>query len=306
MARLSEVKQAIQQVKPHKIGIKFPKRTPWTPIIPKSGPEIPDAILNLSIAKTAAEPSKPIAAAQPKTQPPTQISGSAPLLRGGRPKWVDTPVTGIRNVIAKRLTESKQTVPHQYTSVKVDLAQATDMRKQLSGTGVKISMNDLILKATSVALQKVPQLNAVWNGEESTQLQGVDMCMAVATPQGLFAPCIRGVDKLGLSGLNQTVKDIAGRARDGKLKPEELSGGGFTVSNLGMFGITEFTAVINPPQAGILAVGGIEKSFAGEGSKSEMTLTLSADGRSVGPDEAFEFCSKLKEILENPQILLML
>ena len=120
--------------------------------------------MNLSIAKTAAEPSKPIAAAQLKSKPPTQTSGSAPLLRGGRPKWVDTPVTGIRNVIAKRLTESKQTVPHQYTSVKVDLAQATDMRKQLSGNGVKISMNDLILKATSVALQKVPQLNAVWNG----------------------------------------------------------------------------------------------------------------------------------------------
>ena len=121
--------------------------------------------MNLSIASKAAEPSNTVASKAVAPPKPVTANQPVPLLRGGRPRWVDTPLTGIRNVIAKRLTESKQTVPHQYTSVKVDLDRATQMRKELKAGGVKISMNDLVLKATSVALQKVPQLNAVWNGQ---------------------------------------------------------------------------------------------------------------------------------------------
>jgi len=299
MTRLSVARGAIQKVRPHVIGIKFPKRTPWTPTIPKSGPKIPDDILNLS---TAAKASQPPAPKRPKVAQTT----APPVDRSGRPKFEDIPVTGIRNVIAKRLLESKNTIPHQYTSVKVNVANAVDLRKQLKAQGTNISMNDLVLKATAVALQKVPQLNAVWKGDESRLLEGVDMCMAVATDQGLFAPCLRGVDKLGLGSLNAAVKDIATRARAGKLKLDELSGGGFTVSNLGMFGVSEFTAVINPPQAGILAVGGLEESFMGKEKITQMTLTLSADGRAVGADEAFKFVQNLKDVLENPRIMLML
>lgn len=302
MTRLSEVRSAIQKVKPHVIGIKFPKRQPWTPKIPATGPVIPDDILNLSVAAKSVEP--PVKA--PSAVKPKSPVSDAPLLRNGKPKYVDVPVTTIRSVIAKRLSESKETIPHQYTSIKVNVKNAIGLRKTLKKQGINVSMNDLVLKATAVALTKVPQLNSVWNGQESQKLDKVDMCMAVATDQGLFAPCLKNVDKLGLGKLNEAVKDIAGRARSGKLKPDELSGGGFTVSNLGMFGITEFTAVINPPQAGILAVGGVEESMAENGNMAEMTLTLSADGRAVGVDEAFQFVEKIKEILENPRIMLML
>jgi len=301
MTRLSNVCGAIQQVKPHKIGIKFPKRQPWTPLIPKAGPKIPEDILSLSVAEASAAPiSLPV-----KERTPV-VPSNVPLSRSGKPKYVDIPVTGIRNVIAGRLSQSKQTIPHQYTSVRVNVENAVKLRKMLKERGTNVSMNDLVIKATAVALKKVPQLNAIWDGSESKQLEGVDMCMAVATHQGLFAPCLKGVDKLGLAGLNTAIKDIAGRAREGKLKPDEISGGGFTVSNLGMFGITEFTAVINPPQAGILAVGGMEESYSENGKLTQMTLTLSADGRSVGIDEAFKFVENVKEILENPRIMLML
>lgn len=303
MTRLSDVRCAIQKVKPHVIGIKFPRRQPWTPKIPSTGPVIPSDILNLSLAAKSIDPI-PVKAAAVKA--PVKPASTAPLTRSGKPKYVDIPVTTIRSVIAKRLSESKQTVPHQYTSVKVNVKNAIGLRKSLKDQGVNVSMNDLVLKATSVALKKVPQLNAVWTGEESQQLDKVDMCMAVATDQGLYAPCLKNIDKLGLTKLNEAVKDIAGRARSGKLKPDELSGGGFTVSNLGMFGVTEFTAVINPPQAGILAVGGVEESMTESGNLAEMTLTLSADGRAVGVDEAFLFVEKIKEILENPRIMLML
>jgi len=298
MPKLSHVNNAIQQVKPHVIGIKFPKRTPWTPIIPKSGPVIPESILSLANAPPAAAPTASNSA--PKSIP-------APVfdVRGRKPRYTDIPVTNIRNVIAKRLSESKQTVPHQYSSAKINVGAANELRKMLGKTGFKVSMNDMIIKAVSIAMKKVPELNAVWTGDEARQLEQVDMCIAVATEQGLFAPCLKKIDQFGLSGINTYVKDIASRAREGKLKPDELSGGGFSVSNLGMFGITEFTAVINPPQAGILAVGGVETSFTQNGPLNEMTVTLSADGRSVDLDAAFRFVEEVKAILESPQTMML-
>lgn len=296
MPQLSRANHAIQQVKPHVIGIKFPRRTPWTPKIPTSGPVIPEHIQVLSKTPSAERASKPI-----PTFPTVQLDA-----RGRKPRFVDIPVTNIRNVIAKRLSESKQTVPHQYSSVKINVGAANDLRKHLGKTGFKVSMNDMVIKAVSLAMKKVPELNAVWTGNESKQLEQVDICIAVATDQGLFAPCLKKIDQFGLSGINAYVKDIAGRARDGKLKPNELSGGGFSVSNLGMFGVTEFTAVINPPQAGILAVGGVESSFNADGPLTEMTVTLSADGRSVDLDAAFRFVSEVKLILESPKTMMLL
>ena len=148
--------------------------------------------------------------------------------RGRKPRYVDIPVTNIRKVIAKRLTESKQTVPHQYSSVKINVAAANQLRKSLAEAGFKVSMNDMVIKAVGLAMRKVPQLNAIWTGDDVKKLDDVDMCIAVATEQGLFAPCLKKIDTYGLSGINNYVKDIAGRAREGKLKPDELSGGGFT------------------------------------------------------------------------------
>jgi len=299
MPKLSHINNAVQQVKPHVIGIKFPKRTPWTPQIPKSGPVIPESILALANAPKSVPP-PPAAAKAP-------VTAAAPVLdaRGRKPRFTDIPVTNIRNVIAKRLSESKQTVPHQYSSAKINVGAANELRKMLAKTGFKVSMNDMIIKAVSIAMKKVPELNAVWTGEEAKQLEQVDMCIAVATEQGLFAPCLKKIDQFGLNGINSYVKDIASRAREGKLKPDELSGGGFSVSNLGMFGITEFTAVINPPQAGILAVGGVETSFSPNGPLNEMTVTLSADGRSVDLDAAFRFVEEIKAILESPQTMML-
>lgn len=228
-------------------------------------------------------------------------------MRDGRPKFTDIPVTQIRNVIAKRLSESKQTVPHQYTSVKVNLDNATGMRVTLKERGHNVSMNDIVLKATAMALKSVPELNSRWNGNDAEPQEKVDICVAVATDQGLFAPCIQNVNQIGLTTLNDAVKDVAVRARSGKLKLEELTGGGFTVSNLGMFGVSEFTAVINTPQAGILAVGGIEKNFTEDGvTTNNMTMTLSSDGRAIHGDSAFRFVEKLKEYMENPRIMLLL
>lgn len=301
--RLSEAKSAIQKVKPHKIGIQFPKRAAWTPTIPASGPKIPDEILRLAIVKS---PSAAAQAPKAQAQAEARIPEGVPRMRDGRPKYQDAPVTNIRNVIAKRLTESKQTIPHQYTSVKVAIDNAISLRKTLKESGASVSMNDIVLKGVSLALKQVPELNAVWSNGDVQRLEDVDMCIAVATDSGLFAPKLSKVDKLGLTGVNQHVKDVANRAKSGKLTPNELAGGGFSVSNLGMFGITEFTAVINPPQAGILAVGGIEKELTLDGYVNTMTLTLSSDGRSVDANDAFVFCEKLKAILENPRIMLML
>ena len=203
----------------------------------------------------------------PKSVPPppatakAPVSAAAPVLdaRGRKPRFTDIPVTNIRNVIAKRLSESKQTVPHQYSSAKINVGAANELRnviqdgltillqrssdnveslglcdisvslvrKMLAKTGFKVSMNDMIIKAVSIAMKKVPELNAVWTGEEAKQLEQVDMCIAVATEQGLFAPCLKKIDQFGLNGINSYVKDIASRAREGKLKPDELSGGGF-------------------------------------------------------------------------------
>lgn len=302
MPRLSSAAAQIQTVKPHNRRINFPKRTPWVPNIPKTGPVIPEHILALTTkASVASVKTEPVVVTE-KITTEAMVTRDA---RGRKPRYVDIPVTNIRKVIASRLTESKQTVPHQYSSVKIDVAAANHLKGQLAQNGFKVSMNDMIIKAVSIAMTKVPELNAIWTGEASKQLDDVDLCIAVATDQGLFAPCLKKVNNFGLSGVNNYVKDIAARARQGKLKPDELAGGGFTISNLGMFGVTEFTAVINPPQAGILAVGGVEVSFGEDGPKSEMTVTLSADGRSVDMDDAFRFVQQVKIILESPQLMML-
>eukprot|EP00814_Leptocylindrus_danicus_P010455 CAMPEP_0116025300 /NCGR_PEP_ID=MMETSP0321-20121206/12950_1 /TAXON_ID=163516 /ORGANISM="Leptocylindrus danicus var. danicus, Strain B650" /LENGTH=437 /DNA_ID=CAMNT_0003497435 /DNA_START=107 /DNA_END=1420 /DNA_ORIENTATION=- len=230
----------------------------------------------------------------------------------------DVPNNNMRKVIAKRLTESKRDVPHFYTSVEIELDEVLALRKKLvNDHEVKVSVNDLIIKSSALALRDISAVNATYNDKKSEIVPSddVDISVAVATPTGLITPIVTGADKRGLSSISSCVKDLATRARDGKLKPEEYQGGTFTISNLGMFGIDEFSAVINPPQAAILAVGGgspriiptpyVEGAEEQEPPKVKtiMTARLSADRRVVDEATAAVFMKAFQEYLSKPHLL---
>jgi pyruvate dehydrogenase E2 component (dihydrolipoamide acetyltransferase) len=238
-------------------------------------------------------------------------------------------------VIAKRLTESKLTVPHVYSSIECDITELLSLRSKFKkDAGVNVSVNDLVIKASALALRDVPECNGFWNPktEQSEFNPTIDISVAVATPNGLITPIVPQVDTLGLSSISSKVKDLAGRARDGKLKPNEYQGGTFTISNLGslpsalislpylsslsyplgMFGISSFTAVINPPQACILAVGsGIQRVVPNEKDANEikltttMTVQLSSDRRVVDEATAGQFLQAFRAYLSNPTLLLL-
>jgi pyruvate dehydrogenase E2 component (dihydrolipoamide acetyltransferase) len=211
-----------------------------------------------------------------------------------------------RKVIAKRLTESKQTVPHFYLTVDCKIDRLLDLRKQLNETieGAKISVNDFVMKAVAIALRQVPAANASWAESGILMYKNVDVCMAVATPQGLITPILKNADTKSIQQLSIEAKALAGKARDNKLKPEEFMGGSFTVSNLGMFGIKEFSAIINPPQACILAVGaGEQRPVVVDGGltiATVMSCTLSVDHRVVDGAVGAEFLSAFKKLVEEP------
>jgi pyruvate dehydrogenase E2 component (dihydrolipoamide acetyltransferase) len=211
-----------------------------------------------------------------------------------------------RKVIAKRLTESKQTVPHFYLTVDCKIDRLLDLRKQLNETieGAKISVNDFVMKAVAIALRQVPAANASWAESGILMYKNVDVCMAVATPQGLITPILKNADAKSIQQLSVEAKALAGKARDNKLKPEEFMGGSFTVSNLGMFGIKEFSAIINPPQACILAVGaGEQRPVVVDGGlaiATVMSCTLSVDHRVVDGAVGAEFLSAFKKLVEEP------
>lgn len=170
----------------------------------------------------------------------------------------DTPTSNIRQIIARRLTESKSQIPHEYARIEVDMSAASKLRKQIMGeTGSKFSLNDVILKASGLSLRAVPEVNTTFVNGEATVQPSVDISVAVASPRGLITPIVTRSESRSVLDIAGTVQELAGRARDGKLKPHEFQGGSFSVSNLGMFGVSEFSAVINPPQTCILAVGTI-------------------------------------------------
>jgi pyruvate dehydrogenase E2 component (dihydrolipoamide acetyltransferase) len=232
----------------------------------------------------------------------------------------DVPNNNMRKVIAKRLTESKSQVPHFYTSVEVELDKVMKLRKKLAKDhDVKISVNDIIIRSAALALRDVPEVNGTYDPKsDAVKLQEtVDISVAVATPTGLITPIVPRTDSLGLSEITNKVRDLAGRARDGKLSPEEYQGGTFCISNLGMFGIDEFSAVINPPQAAILAVGGGSKRIvptpyvdgaekqASPTIKTIMTARLSADRRVVDEANAALFLSAFNHYLSEPELLML-
>ena len=279
-------------------------------------PQLASSTPTVEAVPAAQSVSAPTPAAVPVPSPAPIVSLSDLPEPAG--SYEDIPNNNMRKVIAKRLTESKRDVPHFYTSVEVELDQVLALRKKLVNEhGVKVSVNDLIIKSSALALRDISQVNSTFNAKTNEILtsDNVDISIAVATPTGLITPIVTGADKRGLSSISSCVKDLATRARDNKLKPEEYQGGTFTISNLGMFGINEFSAVINPPQAAILAVGGgspriihtpfIEGALEQEKPKIRtiMTAKLSADRRVVDEATAAVFMKTLQQYLSNPHLL---
>lgn len=225
--------------------------------------------------------------------------------------FTEIPHTGMRKAIARRLSESKATVPHYYLVSHINMDALLELRSQINALeGVKVSVNDFVVKAVGAALIDVPEANAIWSDTSMRQFTDADVAIAVAVPGGLLTPVIRGVNKLSLSALSKVTRDFAERARDGKIKQAELEGGTFSVSNLGMFGISEFSAIINPPHAGILAVGAAEKRLVlGENDEwlpvTQMTVTLSADHRVIDGALGAQWINALCSYLENPLRLLI-
>ena len=256
-------------------------------------PPLPDAAAAASVEKAAA----------PKLNKPELA---------GLPDYELIPHTSMRRTIARRLTESKQTVPHFYLTVDVELDNLLEARKQINANapdGVKISVNDFVIKAAAMALIKVPDANAAYTDEGLLKFNSADISVAVAIPGGLITPIIRGAHTKGLAEISAEMADLAKRAREGKLKPMEFTGGTFSISNLGMFGIKQFDAVINPPQGAIMAVGaGEQRPVVKNGAlavATVMSCTLSVDHRAIDGALGAQYLAAFKPFIENPALMLL-
>uniref|UniRef100_A0AAX7V989 Acetyltransferase component of pyruvate dehydrogenase complex n=1 Tax=Astatotilapia calliptera TaxID=8154 RepID=A0AAX7V989_ASTCA len=223
--------------------------------------------------------------------------------------FTDIPISNIRKVIAQRLMQSKQTIPHYYLSVDVNMDQVLELRKELNN--IKLSVNDFIIKASALACLKVPECNSSWLDTVIRQNHVVDVSVAVSTASGLITPIVFNAHIKGLTSISSDVTALAGKARDGKLQPHEFQGGTFTISNLGMFGIKNFSAIINPPQACILAVGGSEKRLMpadnekGFDVANMMSVTLSCDHRVVDGAVGAQWLAEFRKFLEKPVTMLL-
>ena len=281
-----------------------------------SGPNgrIVKADVEAALAKGAAPKAAPAPAA------PVSVAAAAPA-----PKAPAAPITAphttvphstMRKVIARRLSESKATVPHFYVSMDIELDALLKLRGQLNaaspkdGPGAfKLSVNDMIIKAAAVTLRRLPKVNASWTDDATVLYDDVDISVAVSIPDGLITPIVRKADQKGLAAISTEMKDLAARAKAGKLKPEEFQGGGFSISNMGMYGVRDFAAIINPPQAGILAVSaGEQRPVVKDGAlaiATVMTCTLSVDHRIVDGALAAEWIAEFKRIVEQPLSLML-
>ena len=251
------------------------------------------------------------AAPAPAKAPTVSAEGVAKIYADR--EYTEIPLDGMRKTIAARLTEAKSTIPHFYLrrDIKLDawMAFRAQINKGLESRGVKLSVNDFIIKACANALQSVPAANAVWAGDRVLQLKPSDVAVAVAIDGGLFTPVLKDADKKSLSALSSEMKDLAGRARNKKLAPHEYQGGSFAISNLGMFGIDNFDAVINPPHGAILAVGaGVKKPVIGDDGDitiaTVMSVTLSVDHRVIDGALGAELLKAIVDNLENPMGML--
>jgi pyruvate dehydrogenase E2 component (dihydrolipoamide acetyltransferase) len=221
------------------------------------------------------------------------------------------PNTSMRKAIARRLTESKQTAPHFYMTIDCEIDALLETRTQLNEKieSGKISVNDFVIRASALAMRQVPSANASWTEEETRIHKNVDISIAVAIDGGLITPIVKNADNKGLQTISDEMRDLAERARSGKLSPEEFQGGTFSISNLGMYGVKEFSAVINPPQGAILAVGAGEKRPVVKDNalaiSTIMTCTLSVDHRVVDGAVGAEFLSAFKKLVEDPLTMLL-
>jgi pyruvate dehydrogenase E2 component (dihydrolipoamide acetyltransferase) len=248
-------------------------------------------------------------AAEAAAEAPREAPTAAPATAAA---YTDVPLTQMRKTIAKRLATSIGPVPTFYLTIEVDATELTALRGKINerfkDQGVKVSPNDLIIKATAMALARHPMVNAAWTDTAIRQYHDVHIGVAVAIEEGLITPVVRDAHKKGVTEIAREVKELAGRAREKKLKPEEYTGSTFSISNLGMFGIEEFTAIINPPEAAILAVGGIaDKVVAEDGEmkiRPRMRVTLSCDHRVVDGATGAEFLQTLKRFLEDPMMMI--
>ena len=275
------------------------------------------------IVKADVENAQPGAAKPSATAAPAAAAAPAPAAAAAAPQGVshaavakmlegreteEVALDGMRRTIAARLSEAKQTIPHFYLRRSAKLDALMEFRgtlnRQLEGRGVKLSVNDFIIKACALALQQVPDANAVWAGDRIIKLKPSDVAVAVAVEGGLFTPVLKDADKKTLSALSTEMKDLASRAKTKKLAPQEYQGGSFAISNLGMFGIENFDAVINPPHGAILAVGaGIQTPVVEDGQvvvRNVMSMTLSVDHRVIDGALGAQLLQAIVENLENP------
>jgi pyruvate dehydrogenase E2 component (dihydrolipoamide acetyltransferase) len=245
---------------------------------------------------------QPAAVYVPPTPAPVPVTAGA----------TKEPVSNMRKVIARRLVESKQTIPHFYLTIDCAIDRLLALRKELNardGADYKLSVNDFVIRAAALALHKVPDANASWAGDGLVRYASVDVSVAVALDAGLITPIVARADTKGLAEISREMKDLAARARDGKLKPEEYQGGTFSISNLGMFGIREFSAIINPPQSAILAVGaGEQRPVVRDGALAVATMmscTLSCDHRVVDGALGARLLNVFRGFIEDPVTMLL-
>uniref|UniRef100_A0AAR2M193 Acetyltransferase component of pyruvate dehydrogenase complex n=1 Tax=Pygocentrus nattereri TaxID=42514 RepID=A0AAR2M193_PYGNA len=264
-------------------------------------------------AKAAPAPIAPAAA--PVAPTPGRVPAAPAVAPVPTGTFTDIPISNIRRVIAQRLMQSKQTIPHYYLSVDINMDQVLDLRKELNAEvkadNIKLSVNDFIIKASALACLKVPEANSSWMDTVIRQNHVVDVSVAVSTPSGLITPIVFNAHIKGLTAISKDTVSLATKAREGKLQPHEFQGGTFTVSNLGMYGIKNFSAIINPPQACILAVGGSEKRLLpadnerGFDVSNMMSVTLSCDHRVVDGAVGAQWLAEFRKFLEKPITMLL-
>ncbi|XP_041074782.1 pyruvate dehydrogenase protein X component, mitochondrial [Polyodon spathula] len=284
-------------------------------LLKQTGSRGPAASKVASVPSAAPQPPQPSQPAHPTSTSQAYPRPSIPPISvPGKPAapgtFTEFPSSNVRRVIAKRLTESKTTIPHSYASIDCDLGAVQQLRMDLAKDAIKVSVNDFIIKAAAVTLKEMPEVNVTWSGEGPQSLGSIHISIAVATEKGLLTPIIRDAATKGVQEIAANAKALAQKARDGKLLPEEYQGGSFSISNLGMFGISGFSAVINPPQACILAVGRSRPELSpcldSDGipalrQQQIMTVTLSSDGRLLDDQLAAQFLDKFRANLERPQ-----
>jgi pyruvate dehydrogenase E2 component (dihydrolipoamide acetyltransferase) len=275
--------------------------------------DIESALLAMRGAPTAAplRPAAPPQLAVAAAPIPLALSKERVLALAGNPPYTERPLTAMRRVIARRLTESKQTVPHFYLTVDCEIDELLKFRTELNAKSdaYRISVNDFAIRAAALALRQVPAANASWSDEAILQWDTVDIAVAVALEDGLITPIVKNADRKGLAAIANETKDLAARARAGKLKLEEFQGGTFSISNLGMFGVRDFAAVINPPHGGILAVGaGEQRPVVKNGAlaiATVMSCTLACDHRVVDGAVGAQFLAAFKKLVEDPLTMLL-